>query len=65
MPDQSAYPHLLDSEYPEEPILSKLHETTDEIEKEFQFLKLVFHIGSIGGWDPYQLNNHDGLRDFR
>lgn len=48
---RSIYPHLFDSDYPEEPILSKLSDAAEEVEKEFQFLNLVFHIGNIGAWE--------------
>ena len=53
MSKRSIYPHLFDSESPAEPILSKLNEAAGEIEKEFQFLKLVFDIGNIGPWEQF------------
>jgi hypothetical protein len=53
MPERSIYPHLFDSEFSTEPILSKLNEAAGEIEKEFQFLKLVFDIGNIGPWEQF------------
>ncbi len=51
MSKRSIFPHLFDSEFPDEPILSKLNEAAGEVEKEFQFLNLVFQIGNIGAWE--------------
>ena len=53
MPKRSTFPHLFDSEFPEEPILSKLNSAAEEVEKEFQFLSLVFQIGNIGAWEQF------------
>jgi hypothetical protein len=55
MSERSSYPHLFDSEFPAEPILVKLNEAAGEIEKEFQFLKLVFNIGPWEQFDEIEL----------
>lgn len=53
MTGRSVYPHLLDSECFDEPLLTRLYDAAGEIEKELQFLKRVFHIGNIGPWEQF------------
>ncbi|MGL6226190.1 MAG: hypothetical protein ACRC10_06140 [Thermoguttaceae bacterium] len=47
------YPHLFDTELSEEPIVNRLHVITEEIEEEFQFVRLVHHLGGIGPWEQF------------